>query len=168
VNDKQALSPEQIQAKLKSLQHSAGQKGAETSDVEITVASQRDAFDLKACQVLLEGNGISSKVVGRGFNQVVVVSRDDSSRSIDVIAAHRQWLLQANPLTDSDYVVGVVAWALGCGLSVPAIGGFFLLSRGLDLIVVVGGVAILMVCSVLLGGALGYLRCRTIASRRRK
>ncbi len=168
MNDKRALSSEQIQAKLKNLQHSAGPQGAATSDVEITVASQRDAFDLKACQLLLEENGISSKVVGRGFNQVVVVSRDDSSRSIDVIASHRESLLQANPLTASDYIVGIFAWAFGCGLSVPAAGGLLLLSLGFDTLVVVGASAILMVCSVLLGGVLGYLRCRRIASRPRK
>ena len=168
MNDKRALSSEQIQAKLKNLQHSAGPKGAETSDVEITVASHRDAFDLKACQLLLQENGISSKVLGRGFNQVVVVSRDDSSRSIDVIASHRESLLQANPLTASDYVVGIFAWAFGCGLSFPAAGGVLLLFLDFDMPIVVGASAILMVCSVLLGGVLGYLRCRSIASRPRK
>ena len=167
MDDKQTLSSEQIQAKLKNLQQSASQKVAVEGVVEITVASLRDAFNLKACQALLEEHGISSKVVGRGFNQVVVVSRDDSGRSIDMIAAHRESLVQANPLTTSDYVVGIVAWVFGCGLLFPAVGGAFLFFNGLDTLVVGGGVAILMVVSVLLGGGLGYLRCRAIASRRR-
>ena len=167
MDEKQSLSSEQIQAKLQNLQQSASHKVAETSDVEITVASQRDAFNLKACQALLEEHGISSRVVGSGFNQVVVVSRDDSSRSIDVITNHRDSLVQANPLTGSDYVVGIVAWAFGCGLLFPAVGGGLLLWRGFDMFFVVGAAAVMMVCSVLLGGLLGYFRCRAIASRRR-
>lgn len=167
MNQKQSLSSEQIQAKLKNLQSSASQKAADESDVEITVAAQQDAFNLKACQALLEEHGISSKVVGHGFNQVVVVSRDDSGRSIDVIALHRDSLVQANPLTGSDYVVGIVAWAFGCGLLFPVVGGAILLFNGFDTLAMVVGITILMVCSVLLGGVLGYLRCRAIASRRR-
>ncbi len=167
MNEKQSLSSEQIQAKLQNLQHSASHKVAEQIDVEITVASQQDAFNLKACQALLEKHDIPSKIVGHGFNRVVVVSRDDSGRSIDVIANHRESLVQANPLTASDYIVGIVAWAFGCGLLFPAAGGMFLLWRGFDMFFVVGAAAVLLVCSMLFGGFLGYLRCRAIASRRR-
>ena len=167
MNEKLSLSSEQIRAKLKNLQNSTSHKAAEESDVEITVASQQDAFNLKACQTLLKEHGISSKVVGHGFNQVVVVSRDDSGRSFDVIAAHRESLVLANPFKAGDYVVGILAWAFGCGLLFAAIGVAFLLINGLDTVVPAVGFAILLVCSVLLGGGLGYLRCRAIASRRR-
>jgi hypothetical protein len=172
VNDKQSLSSEQIQAKLKNLQTSASHKAAENTDIEITVASQREAFNLKACQALLEEHGISSKLVGHGFNQVVVVSREDSGRSIDVIAVHRHSLVQAIPFTANDYVVGILAWAVGCGLLFPVAGLTILMFIGLgelgfDTSALVIGVAVLIIGSALLGGGLGYLRCRAIASRRR-
>jgi hypothetical protein len=170
VNDKHGHSPDQIQAKLKNLQHAAGHQNAEVAggDVEITVASQRDAFDLKACRTLLEKNGISSKFVGRGFNQVIVVSRGNSTRAIDAIASQRERLLRQNPLSAGDYVVGILAWAFGCGLSIPAVSGLLLLYRQFDVTFVFIVVAILLVCSFLMGGLLGYLRCRAIASRKRR
>lgn len=167
MNEKQSLSSEQIQARLKNLQSSASQEAGSESAVEITVASQQDSFNLDACQALLEEHGISSKVVGHGFHKAIVVSRDVSGRSIDVIALHRDSLVQENPLTASDFVVGIVAWAFGCGLLFPAVGGAILLFNGFDTLAMVVGIAILMVCSLLLGGVLGYLRCRAIASRRR-
>lgn len=167
LNEKKALSSEQIQAKLKNLQSSSPQ-GAGGGDVEITVASQRDAFDLHACQALLQEHEIPSNLVGRGFNQVLVVSRDDSSRAIDVIAAHREQLLQTNPLSPSDYVVGIVFWAFACGLVVPGVGGLLLLASGIvGRVYMVVAIAILLVVSVLLGGFVGYLRSRAIAGRRR-
>lgn len=171
MDEKQPLSPGQIQEKLKNLQKSAGHHAADRSeghDVEITVASQREAFDLKACQLLLEENGIVSRRVGRGFNQVLVVSRKDSSQAINVITANRARLLRTNPLTAGDYVVGVVAWSLGWGLFLPGLGLWFLMKYEADAALAVIVVPVLAVCSLVLGGFLGYLRCRAIASRRRK
>ena len=88
MNEKQTLSSEQIQAKLKNLQQSTGQQGGASGEVEITVASQRDAFNLKMCQELLEQHSISSQLVGHGFNRVVVVARGDSSRAIDCYSSN--------------------------------------------------------------------------------
>ena len=78
---------------------------------------------------------------------------------------NRAALLQANPLSASDYPVGVIAWAFGCSLVIPTLGGFIAISLGMRTTLLYLIVGLLVVGSFLLGGFLGYLRCRAIASR---
>jgi len=169
LDEKHALSPEQIQSKLKNLQRAAGHsttEGGPAGDVEITVAAQRDAFDLPACRALLAQHAIPSRFVGRGFNQVLVVSRKDSSSAISLITANRQSLLRASPLNAGDYVVGIVAWSLGWGLALPGLGFWFMFKYEASTDFKMVAIPVMFVCSFLLGGLLGYLRCYVVASRR--
>ncbi len=135
---------------------------------EITVAAQRDAFDLPACRELLDQHGIVSVLSGRGFNQVVLVARTDSGRALELIACHREGLIRVNPLSAGDYVLGIMAWSFGCGMAIPALLGLLLIYLRIDttLIAIAAGVA--LAGSIPLGGCLGYWRCRSIASRRRR
>lgn len=171
MDEKNLRSPDELQAKLKNLQQAAGHQqnpdaaDAKSSGVEITVASQRDAYDLVACRTLLEEQGIPAKLVGRGFQQIVVVPRDHSSGAIDLIAKHRDELLRTNPLNAGDYVVGIVAWALGWGLALPSFSFWFLREAPVEFKIV--AITIIFVASLLLGGFLGYLRCCAIANRKR-
>jgi len=139
----------------------------EVREFEITVASQREAFDLKACQTLLTDNDIPSGVSGRGFNQTVVVSRGNSGRAMDLIMAHRNSLVRRNPLSAGDYVVGIIAWAFGFGLAVPAGVGYLLITYWPFHATNIGVLIAVAMGAMVVGGILGYLRCRMIANRRK-
>ena len=167
MDEKQHLTPEKIQSKLKSLRRQQSHGSEAASDVGVTVAALRDGFDLKACQDLLQEHGITSTREGRGSGQMVVVPRDNSSRAFGIVAEHRESLRKANPLRGGDYLVGIVAWTLGWGLLLPA-PVLMLVSRlSPNGRVGFATVVLVLVISPLLGGFLGYLRCRVVAQRRR-